>query len=44
MTRILLSIIEKLLQEIKKQQSLIAYYKGLYEGEKLKNRCFRKHR
>lgn len=44
MIRLLVFTIELLKKEVKKQQSLAAYYKGLYEGEKFKNRLHRKHR
>ena len=43
MTRTLLLIAGILIKELKKQQSLVAYYKGLYEGEKLKTQHCQKH-
>lgn len=42
MIRLFVFTIELLKKEVKKQQSLAAYYKGLYEGEKLRNRRYRK--
>ncbi len=37
MNKLYMFTIKLLKKEVKKQQSLVSYYKGLYEGEKIKN-------
>ncbi|CAC9708693.1 hypothetical protein IE368CO2PC_02136 [Enterococcus faecalis] len=44
MNKLYLFTIERLVKEIKKQKSLVGYYKGLYTAEKIKNQNLREHR
>ena len=44
MDKLYLFTIERLVKEIKKQKSLVGYYKGLYTAEKIKNQNLREHR
>ena len=44
MNKLYMFTIKLLKKEVRKQQSLVSYYKGLYEGEKIKNQNHQKPR